>query len=114
MYHPKEMVCRYLQSTIFALKLNFHLEYGLVEQGYFLLITFIIEYIANVVWELVTRKCRLDYQLQITALYGIFLPLPILALADLPSNWLFSPPSTASPTCQRPLSVELPLLLGEK
>ena len=45
---------------------------------FILLITFISEYIANVVWELVTRKCRLDYQIQITN-YSIVWHLPPLA-----------------------------------
>ena len=51
---------------------------------------------------------------QITTVHGIFLLLLTLDLGGLPSNLLFCPPSTASPSSPPPLSDEQPLLPGER
>ena len=51
---------------------------------------------------------------QITTVHGIFLFLLTLDLGGLPSNLLFCPPSTASPSSPPPLSDEQLLLPGER
>ena len=58
-FHPKKLVRRYLQSTIFTFKLKFHLENGLVEQCYFQLFFLGMVYIF-ILHKIVAQRGRLQ------------------------------------------------------